>query len=154
VFVSDGNPYARKGRPPKPSATAVVRECPRHGMEVHHFHKGNTGKYRNRCKRCVGEAVSRRHRKVKRILVDEHGGGCVVCGYNRVLANLHFHHVDPSSKSFGITMARGRSLAAYREEAKKCVLVCANCHGEIEAGVIASPPAGATLAPWVPGGSP
>jgi cytochrome c553 len=36
----------------------------------------------------------------------------------------------------------GQSLAAFREEAKKCVLVCANCHGEIEAGLIASPPAG------------
>lgn len=128
------------------SATAVVLECPRHGLEVHHYHKGNTGKYRYRCKRCVGEAVTRRHRKVKQTLVDEYGGGCVVCGYNRVLANLHFHHVDPATKSFGVTMARGRSLAAYREEAKKCVLVCANCHGEIEAGVIPSPPAGATLA--------
>ena len=70
-----------------------------------------------------------------------------MCGYNRVLANLHFHHVDPATKSFGVTMARGRSLAAYRQEARKCVLVCANCHGEIEAGVIPSPPAGATPAP-------
>jgi hypothetical protein len=112
-------------------------------MEVHHFHKSNTGKYRYRCKRCVGEAVSRRHRKVKQTLVAEHGGGCVVCGYDRVLANLHFHHVDPATKTFGVTMARGKSLAAYREEARKCILVCANCHGEIEAGVIACPPLGA-----------
>ena len=34
----------------------------------------------------------------------------------------------------------GRSLAAFEEEATKCVLVCANCHGEIEAGLIESPP--------------
>jgi hypothetical protein len=27
---------------------------------------------------------------------------------------------------------------------KKCVLVCANCHGEIEAGLLVGPPAGAT----------
>ena len=40
----------------------------------------------------------------------------------------------------------GRSLATFREEAKKCVLVCANCHGEIEAGLIESPPAGAHYA--------
>jgi cytochrome c553 len=37
----------------------------------------------------------------------------------------------------------GKSIAAYREEAKKCVLVCANCHGEIESGLIESPPPGA-----------
>jgi hypothetical protein len=36
----------------------------------------------------------------------------------------------------------GRALAAFREEAKKCVLLCANCHGEVEVGLIASPPAG------------
>lgn len=41
-----------------------------------------------------------------------------------------------------MTARVGRSLAAFREEAKKCVLVCANCHGEIEAGLIDSPPAG------------
>lgn len=40
-------------------------------------------------------------------------------------------------------MAHGRSLSAYQEEAKKCVLVCANCHVEIETGLIESPPAGA-----------
>jgi cytochrome c553 len=54
--------------------------------------------------------------------------------------NLVFHHVDPSLKAFAISTSTGKSLAAYREEAKKCVLVCANCHGEIEAGVIPSPP--------------
>jgi len=40
-----------------------------------------------------------------------------------------------------MNMGRGKSLKAYREEATKCVLVCANCHGEIEAGLIPSPPA-------------
>src|SRR4051794_14166406 len=54
--------------------------------------------------------------------------------------SLHFHHVDPATKSFAVTTARGKSLAAFREEAKKCVLVCANCHGEIESGLIESPP--------------
>jgi hypothetical protein len=71
-----------------------------------------------------------------------------VCGYDQCIVNLHFHHVDPSKKSFGITVARGKALATYREEAKKCVLVCANCHGEIEAGLIESPPAGATFADY------
>jgi hypothetical protein len=41
-----------------------------------------------------------------------------------------------------MTMAAGKSLAAYIAEAWKCVLVCANCHGEIETGMIESPPAG------------
>ena len=41
-----------------------------------------------------------------------------------------------------MNMGVGKALATFREEAKKCVLVCANCHGEIEAGLIESPPAG------------
>jgi hypothetical protein len=89
----------------------------------------------------VGEAVTRRHQKLKRLLVDEAGGCCAVCGYARCIINLHFHHVDPASESFSMSMARGKSAAAYRAEAEKCVLVCANCHGEIEAGLIPSPAA-------------
>jgi cytochrome c553 len=63
--------------------------------------------------------------------------------YDRCVVNLGFHHVDPKEKSFAMSMANGKSIAAFREEGKKCVLVCANCHGEIEAGLIESPPAGA-----------
>ena len=37
-----------------------------------------------------------------------------------------------------------KSIAVYRTEIEKCVLVCANCHGEIETGLIAGPPAGAS----------
>lgn len=74
------------------------------------------------------------------ILVAEAGGCCSVCGYDRCIINLHFHHVDPSQKSFAMNMGRGKSLAAFRAEAEKCVLVCANCHGEIEGGLIPSPP--------------
>ena len=52
------------------------------------------------------------------------------------MVNLHFHHVDPATKSFALSVATGKGLAKLREEAKKCVLVCANCHGEIESAVI------------------
>lgn len=82
--------------------------------------------------------------------MEEAGGCCVVCGYDICIINLHFHHVDPSVKSFSMSMANGRSIAAFREEAKKCVLVCANCHGEIEAGVIPSPPPGAKFVAGLP----
>jgi hypothetical protein len=101
-----------------------------------------------RCKRCIGEAVTRRLQRVKRELVEEAGGCCCVCGYDRCISNLHFHHVDPEKKSFGMTVAMGKSIATFREEAKKCVLVCANCHGEIEAGLVECPALGATYATW------
>lgn len=59
------------------------------------------------------------------------------------MVNLHFHHVEPTEKSFVLSSSTTKALATYREELTKCVLVCANCHGEIEAGLRVSPPAGA-----------
>jgi hypothetical protein len=141
VFVTDGPLIPRAGRPPDPNSTAVLRECPRHGVIAFHRYKRGAG-FVYRCKRCVGEAVTRRHRRIRALLVSEAGGRCAVCGYDRCAFNLHFHHVDPSSKSFDMSMGVGKALAAFREEAKKCVLVCANCHGEIEARLIESPPPG------------
>lgn len=98
-----------------------------------------------RCKRCIAEAVTRRHQALRRQLVEEAGGACVLCGYDRCIVSLAFHHVDAGTKLFPLTTASGKSLAAYREEAKKCVLLCSNCHGEVEAGLVASPPPGATF---------
>jgi hypothetical protein len=92
-----------------------------------------------------GEWVLRRKQKIKRLLVEEAGGRCAVCGYDRCIINLTFHHVDPARKSFGLSMDTTKALAAYREEMRKCVLVCANCHGEIEAGLVPSPAAGSTF---------
>lgn len=117
--------------------------CQRHGKTEFALYGEHGPRPRWRCKRCVGEAVTRRLQKVKRMLVAEAGGCCAVCGYERCIINLHFHHVDPAAKSFAMSMAMGKSIATFRAEAKKCVLVCANCHGEIEAGVIPSPPPGA-----------
>ena len=128
--------YRRTGRPPSPTRTrpVAVRECARHGTTE--FALYGQADPRWRCKRCVGEAVNRRQRKVKRILVDEAGGCCTLCGYDRCISNLHFHHVDPKTKSFAMSTATGKSLARYRQEAAKCLLVCANCHGELEAGIL------------------
>ena len=110
----------------------MLRECPRHGVIAFHRYKRGDG-FVYRCKRCVGEAVTRRHRRIALCSSARPEVGCAVCGYERCALNLHFHHVDPSAKSFEMSMGVGKALAAFREEAKKCVLVCANCHGEIEA---------------------
>ena len=94
----------------------------------------------SRCERCRAEAVSERRRQVKRILVAEAGGRCAICGYDRCLAALQFHHLDPATKRFSMG-SRGvaRALSTAREEAAKCVLLCANCHAEVEAGVVELP---------------
>src|SRR5256714_7063658 len=72
---------------------------------------------------------------MKRILVEEAGGACIICGYARDVRALHFHHLEPSRKRHEIN-ARGAAIALsrLRAEASKCILLCANCHAEVEAG--------------------
>jgi 5-methylcytosine-specific restriction endonuclease McrA len=113
-----------------------VADCPRHGRGK--FTKSPTGGFR--CARCRAEAVARRRRAVKEALIAEAGGKCTLCGYDRSPAALQFHHVEPILKSFSIS-EKGvtRALAKVREEAQKCVLLCANCHAEVEAGVATLP---------------
>jgi AraC-like DNA-binding protein len=105
-------------------ARRTVADCPRHGRGT--FTRSPTGGFR--CLQCRNDAVSRRRRMVKDILVTEAGGACKLCGYNRCSAALQFHHEEPILKAFSIS-ERGvtRALAKAREEARKCVLLCANC---------------------------
>lgn len=74
------------------------------------------------------------------VLVAEAGGRCCICGYDRYVGALEFHHLDPAQKRLGLA-AGGLtlSLEVLRGEARKCVLVCSNCHAEVEGGVTSVP---------------
>ena len=114
----------------------VKRRCRRHGIQV--FRRLRSGHYR--CSRCNSAAVAARRRRVKLELVQEAGGACVLCGYDRNPAALQFHHLDPATKEFGL--AHGGlsiSMERARAEAAKCVLLCANCHAEVEVGAVTLP---------------
>jgi transposase len=109
----------------------VLIECPRHGEGEHV--RDVKGYFR--CRRCRQDAVVRRRRRLKEILVQEAGGRCQMCGYDRCRAALAFHHLDPSTKDFGVAEAGvARSIERLRVEARKCVLLCSNCHAEVESG--------------------
>jgi len=113
------------------AAPRLIGECPRHGRTAFVVSRGWP-----RCARCRAEAVTRWRREAKRRLVDEAGGRCVACGYDRCVAALQFHHLDPTRKRFGLgSRGLARSFERLREEAAECVLLCANCHAEVEAGV-------------------
>ncbi len=136
----------QRGRGRRPSGQAKAAKeaglltttmaCSRHGETE--FCLDGRGYYR--CKRCRSEAVARRRRKVKTILVHEAGGSCCVCGYDRNMRALHFHHLEPSLKRHEIN-AKGVAIALekLRAEAQKCVLLCSNCHAEVEEGMVSVP---------------
>ena len=63
--------------------------------------------------------------------------GCKICGYNKCVRSLHFHHLDRSTKVTEISiLVQDASKEQLEEELKKCVVLCANCHGEVEEGII------------------
>jgi transposase-like protein len=110
---------------------ATILDCRKHGP-TRHFRRGQS----YRCGRCAGEHVSARRRRVKEILVAEAGGACRLCGYDRSPRALEFHHLDPTQKRFSLAH-RGLSLSIdrLRAEAAKCILLCSNCHAEVEDGL-------------------
>ena len=111
----------------------ITRQCKHHGETEFVLE----GRNYYRCKKCRSRGVSKRRQKVKIKLVNEFGGKCKICSYNKCIGALEFHHIDPSKKSFGLSVTGvTKSYKLMLEEAKKCILVCSNCHREIEAGLI------------------
>ena len=126
------NAAAQAARPAVGPGT-TERVCPIHGLTAFVAYGPAITSAAERCRK---ERVVARRRRIKAILVAEAGGRCALCGYDRYLGALQFHHLDPGTKSFGLGL-RGvaRSLERCRAEARKCALLCANCHAEVEGGV-------------------
>jgi transposase len=121
----------RKRADPSTAPPIVKRTCSTHGTTDF----GLEGRGYYRCLLCRQERVTQWRRRVKRILVSEAGGECHLCGYKRCIAALQFHHMNPADKAFALSHnGVARNLGSARAEARKCVLLCANCHAEVEAG--------------------
>ena len=98
-------------------------------------------KYADRREELI-KAVAKRRRKIKLMAIEYKGGKCQICNYNKYPGGLYLHHLNPKTKSFGIAdKGYTRSWEIVRAELDKCILVCANCHRELEAGI--------TQLPWV-----
>ena len=66
--------------------------------------------------------------KRKARLVGWKGGRCKDCGYKEHLAPLQFDHVKGSKIAEVSVFLMSASWEAAKFEARKCDLVCANCH--------------------------
>jgi len=65
-------------------------------------------------------------------ILNEMGNECSRCHYNKNSAALCFHHIDPTTKEFKITLREfgNRSWDSLYAEIRKCILLCHNCHME------------------------
>lgn len=58
---------------------------------------------------------------------------CGICGYNKYPEILDFHHKNKEEKDIGVNilMKTLKNLDLIKEEIKKCILICPNCHREL-----------------------
>jgi DNA-binding CsgD family transcriptional regulator len=76
-------------------------------------------------------------KRKKEFLLSAANNSCQNCGYDKCTSALSFHHLDESTKSFGIA---GSAFTKHKiekliSEAEKCIILCMNCHAEVHAGI-------------------
>ncbi len=114
-----------------------LKYCVECGNSIHSLNKFGVCRecINKRCKSDVEIMRDVRYKK-KRMAVEYKGGKCNICGYEKCLSALDFHHKNPQEKVFSIN-GNGLCLSwkKTKEELDKCVLLCANCHREAHNGI-------------------
>lgn len=87
-----------------------------------------------RAKKMCKHVVTWRQRTKLRAIAYK-GGCCQICGYNKSVRALQFHHLIPDEKDFNISRA-SKSWQLIRKEIDKCFLLCSNCHAEVHEGIL------------------
>lgn len=109
-----------------------MKLCPKCNKEnnLDDFYKKDGGRKQGWCKSCVLSLQKERWKQRKIKSVELLGGKCCKCGYDRNLAALDFHHVNPEEKEYNFNELVKRNWNEVVSELKKCVLLCKNCHAE------------------------
>ena len=109
------------------------RVCPKckENCDIDQFYdrrgKKNSSVY---CKKCTTIQVVERTKKLKQEMVNYKGGCCEICGYNKYIGALDFHHINPDEKEFDLGDASKYSITRLKLELEKCITLCRNCHSE------------------------
>lgn len=106
-----------------------MQKCNKHEIELKTVGQGKN--LRLRCPACAIEYVNNRRRNQKILSVNYKGGKCEICGYNKCIEALEFHHKDPSKKDMNISNTGTVFSDKVKAELDKCILVCSNCHREL-----------------------
>jgi len=87
--------------------------------------KDYQSKGRSRCGSCNTKI---RRFRAKAAAIKWLGEKCKDCGWHGNQAALQFHHSNPEKKDFIIGNVANKKWEIIKDELKKCVLLCANCH--------------------------
>jgi hypothetical protein len=103
----------------------ICKECQRI-YKINHYYRNKKAHY-DRNKKTV--------LKLNMYVCDvKTRGSCVVCGEKEIFC-LDFHHLFDKDMEIARLVNRG-SLIRLKKEIEKCVLLCANCHRKLHAGVV------------------
>ena len=91
------------------------------------------------CKKCHdyknGKRLAKSLIENKKTFMDLFDCKCKICDLqSNNFCVYDFHHIDPSEKEFSLSEVK-YNFDKCKEEIKKCILVCSNCHREIHAGL-------------------
>ena len=64
-------------------------------------------------------------------MIELKGGKCSICGYNKCIEALDFHHIDPEEKEMNMSRGKSKAWNIVLKELDKCILLCSNCHREL-----------------------
>lgn len=98
----------------------------------------------------MSETVKRSQKRKKELAVERMGGKCSICGYDKCLSALEFHHLDRETKEESPTYVIMRwSWERAKKELEKCILVCSNCHREIHDAECGIELKSVEIKPWI-----
>ena len=87
---------------------------------------GKSGSLRT-CTRCANKIIKIAKKK---ILIEQLGNKCEICGYDKYQNVLDFHHIDPTHKEYSIGEIN-TDFSKLLNEISKCRLLCNRCHREL-----------------------
>lgn len=109
-----------------------MKECSRCGHEKpdEEFYHYNSCY----CKSCCSNYVNlRKQRRRYWLGLYKQNKGCHVCGFNKSINALDWHHINMQEKEAHITNLHTGKLKKLFAELRKCVVLCANCHRMVHA---------------------
>lgn len=154
VTISSLESYSEAGirtrNQAKQCREAILKKCGRCQVEkprdAFYKHSGKHDGLQGRCKECTtahnkswyaGSDERRDSVKARRVAVKTKNQalvnrfksfyGCSHCGERDVIV-LDLHHRDPAQKDAHIAELMKCSMKALRDEIRKCMVLCANCH--------------------------
>jgi len=83
------------------------------------------------CGKCNNKYCQMLGRKKRKQAIEYKGGKCEICGYDKCIKALEFHHKDPEKKDKNWGRMRGWKWEKIKKEIEKCDLLCCRCHREI-----------------------